>query len=89
MNNSSNLLSPMPAAARCHCAECRGRLDAAGFHATRIVPIVALDVETDPLRSGLVSSPERPRTNVTGLFLDPPARCAGGSFCSRQCPRRR
>jgi putative ABC transport system substrate-binding protein len=47
-------------------------LDAA-VHATSSVPIVALDLETDPLRSGLVRSLERPRTNVTGLFLDQPA----------------
>jgi putative ABC transport system substrate-binding protein len=47
-------------------------LDAA-VHATGSVPIVALDLQTDPLRSGLVRSLERPRTNVTGLFLDQPA----------------
>jgi len=46
-------------------------LDAA-VHATSIVPIVALDLETDPLRSGLVRSVEQPRTNVTGVFLDQP-----------------
>jgi len=45
----------------------------AAVHATHNVPIVALDLETDPLRSGLVRSLERPRTNVTGLFLDQPA----------------
>ena len=44
-------------------------LDAA-VHATSSVPIVAIDLETDPLRSGLVRSLEHPRTNVTGLFLD-------------------
>jgi len=33
----------------------------------------ALDLETDPLRSGLLRSLDRPRTNVTGLFLDQPA----------------
>ena len=44
-------------------------LDAA-VHATSSVPIVALDLETDPVRSGLVRSLEHPRTNVTGLFLD-------------------
>jgi putative ABC transport system substrate-binding protein len=44
-------------------------LDAA-VHATSEVPIVALDLETDPLRSGLVRSLEHPRTNVTGVFLD-------------------
>jgi len=47
-------------------------LDAA-VHATSSVPIVALDLETDPLRSGLVRSVSQPRTNVTGLFLDQPA----------------
>jgi putative tryptophan/tyrosine transport system substrate-binding protein len=44
-------------------------LDAA-VHATSAVPLVALDLETDPLRSGLVRSLEHPRTNVTGVFLD-------------------
>ena len=47
-------------------------LDAA-VHATSSVPIVAIDLETDPLRSGLVRSLEQPRTNVTGLFLDQPS----------------
>jgi putative ABC transport system substrate-binding protein len=47
-------------------------LDAA-VHATSSVPLVALDLETDPLRSGLVRSLDRPRTNVTGVFLDQPA----------------
>jgi putative ABC transport system substrate-binding protein len=46
-------------------------LDAA-VHATSAVPIVALDLETDPVRSGLVRSVEQPRTNVTGVFLDQP-----------------
>jgi putative ABC transport system substrate-binding protein len=45
----------------------------AAVHATSSVPIVALDLETDPLRSGLVRSLDSPRTNVTGLFLDQPA----------------
>ncbi len=44
----------------------------AAVHATSTVPIVALDLETDPLRSGLVRSVEHPRTNVTGVFLDQP-----------------
>ncbi len=47
-------------------------LDAA-VHTTSSVPIVAIDLETDPLRSGLVRSVQQPRTNVTGLFLDQPA----------------
>jgi putative ABC transport system substrate-binding protein len=42
----------------------------AAVHATSTVPIVALDLETDALRSGLVRAVQRPGTNVTGLFLD-------------------
>lgn len=42
----------------------------AAVHATSRVPIVALDLETDPLRSGLVRSVQQPGTNVTGIFLD-------------------
>lgn len=41
--------------------------------ATKAVPIVAIDLETDPVRSGLVASYARPGGNVTGLFLDVPA----------------
>lgn len=50
---------------------CQGpaALDAA-VHATSKVPIVAIDLETDPVRSGLVRSVRAPGTNVTGLFLD-------------------
>lgn len=45
----------------------------AAVHASSQVKIVALDLETDPLRSGLVKSLQHPRTNVTGVFLDQPA----------------
>ena len=38
--------------------------------ATSIVPIVALDLETDPVREGWVRTLAQPGTNVTGLFLD-------------------
>jgi putative tryptophan/tyrosine transport system substrate-binding protein len=38
--------------------------------ATGTVPIVALDLETDPVREGWVRTLSRPGTNVTGLFLD-------------------
>jgi putative tryptophan/tyrosine transport system substrate-binding protein len=48
----------------------------AAVHATSEVPIVALDLETDPVRSGLVRSLQQPRTNVTGLFIDQPALAA-------------
>jgi putative ABC transport system substrate-binding protein len=41
--------------------------------ATRTIPIVALDLETDPVQAGWVRSLARPGGNVTGLFLDAPA----------------
>ena len=42
----------------------------AAVHASSQVKVVALDLETDPVRSGLVKSAAHPRTNVTGVFLD-------------------
>ena len=44
----------------------------AAKNATSIIPIVALDLETDPVQSGLVVSLGRPGGNLTGLFLDLP-----------------
>lgn len=41
--------------------------------ATKSVPVVAIDLETDPVASGLAHSLARPGGNVTGLFLDQPA----------------
>jgi len=41
--------------------------------ATKVTPIVALDLETDPVRSGLAKSFARPGGNVTGLFMDQPS----------------
>jgi putative ABC transport system substrate-binding protein len=40
--------------------------------ATRSTPIVALDLESDPLAEGFVTGLARPGGNVTGLFLDLP-----------------
>jgi putative tryptophan/tyrosine transport system substrate-binding protein len=37
------------------------------------VPVVAIDLETDPVRSGFAASISRPGGNVTGLFLDQPS----------------
>ena len=34
------------------------------------IPIVAIDLETDPVASGLVASYAKPGGNITGLFLD-------------------
>ena len=40
---------------------------------TKTMPIVAIDMETDPVQSGFVSSFARPGGNITGLFLDLPS----------------
>ena len=40
---------------------------------TKTTPIVAIDLETDPIRAGLAAKFARPGGNVTGLFLDQPS----------------
>ena len=45
----------------------------AANRATNTIPIVAIDLETDPVRAGLVGSFARPGGNMTGLFLDLPS----------------
>ena len=40
--------------------------------ATKTLPIVAVDLETDPVATGLVEKLSRPGRNLTGLFLDLP-----------------
>jgi len=40
--------------------------------ATKTIPIVAIDMESDPLANGLVASLAKPGGNVTGCFLDLP-----------------
>jgi putative tryptophan/tyrosine transport system substrate-binding protein len=39
---------------------------------TRTIPLVGIDLETDPVESGLVESLARPGGNVTGVWLDLP-----------------
>ena len=45
----------------------------AAARTTTTIPIVAIDLESDPVATGLVASYARPGGNVTGLFLDLPA----------------
>ena len=42
----------------------------AAVAATRTIPIVALDLETDPVQAGWAQSLARPGGNITGLFLN-------------------
>lgn len=42
----------------------------AAMAATRTLPIVAIDLESDPVRNGWMKSLSRPGGNVTGFFLD-------------------
>jgi putative ABC transport system substrate-binding protein len=44
----------------------------AAYGATREVPIVGVDLETDPLASRMIASLARPGGNLTGFFLDLP-----------------
>jgi putative tryptophan/tyrosine transport system substrate-binding protein len=40
--------------------------------ATTSIPVIAIDLESDPVASGLVASLAHPGGNVTGVFLDHP-----------------
>jgi putative ABC transport system substrate-binding protein len=44
--------------------------------ATTDLPIVAIDLESDPIASGYVTSVAHPGGNLTGLFLDAPTLCS-------------
>jgi putative ABC transport system substrate-binding protein len=44
----------------------------AAHAATTVIPIVALDLESDPVSRGFVASLSRPSGNITGLFFDFP-----------------
>src|SRR5262245_35540669 len=44
----------------------------AAMRVTRTTAIIALDLESDPIASGFLSSLARPGGNVTGVFMDQP-----------------
>ena len=44
----------------------------AALRATRTVPIVGVDIESDPIVKGWVATMARPGGNFTGFFLDAP-----------------
>jgi ABC transporter substrate binding protein len=46
--------------------------------ATTTIPVIAIDLESDPIGSGFVKSLARPGGNVTGVFLDFPDFSANG-----------
>ncbi|MEQ1612113.1 MAG: ABC transporter substrate-binding protein [Hyphomicrobiaceae bacterium] len=48
----------------------------AAARTTTTTPIVAIDMETDPVRTGLIASYAKPGGNITGLFLDLPSLAA-------------
>ena len=51
----------------------------AAADATRTVPIVALDLESDPVQAGFARTPRAAGGNLTGCFLDQPGRRSGCS----------
>ncbi|MFL6795933.1 MAG: ABC transporter substrate-binding protein [Xanthobacteraceae bacterium] len=55
-------------------ATARASIEAARA-ATKTLPIVANDLESDPVASGYVASLAKPGGNLTGLFLDAPTLC--------------
>lgn len=57
------------------CATARPAIEAA-LAATRTIPIVASDLESDPVASRWAESLARPGGNLTGVFLDAPSLCA-------------
>ena len=48
----------------------------AAMAATKEIPIIANDLESDPVASGYVESLAHPGGNLTGLFLDAPTLCS-------------
>ena len=49
---------------------------AAAVRATKTIPLVAIDLESDPIALGYAKTLARPGGNLTGVFLDLPELCA-------------
>ncbi|MBH5397492.1 ABC transporter substrate-binding protein [Bradyrhizobium sp. CNPSo 4010] len=76
-------LQQLPALVRQLTGKGVGVIIAVGYEAVRAAAsgapntaIVAIDLETDPLQTGLIRSVARPGGNITGLFLDTPVLAA-------------
>src|SRR4029078_3902050 len=44
----------------------------AALSAARAIPIISIDLESDPVASGMAATLARPGGNITGVFLDFP-----------------
>jgi putative tryptophan/tyrosine transport system substrate-binding protein len=53
-------------------------------NATTSIPVVALDLESDPVAKGYVKSLARPGGNMTGMFLDIPELSGNRWGCSKR-----
>jgi putative ABC transport system substrate-binding protein len=52
--------------------------------ATTSIPVIALDLESDPLAMGFIKSLARPGGNMTGMFLDLPELSGKQVGCSKR-----
>jgi putative tryptophan/tyrosine transport system substrate-binding protein len=67
-------------------ATARASIEAARA-ATSTLPILANDLESDPVASGYVASLSHPGGNLTGMFLDAPTLCGKWFAANRRyCP---
>jgi putative tryptophan/tyrosine transport system substrate-binding protein len=57
---------------------------AAVRNVTTSIPVVALDLESDPLAMGYVKRLARPGGNMTGMFLDIPELSGNRCACSKR-----
>jgi putative tryptophan/tyrosine transport system substrate-binding protein len=75
-DGNPTMLTPMAADLIAHkvdliCAQSSTAVRAARA-LTDSIPIVAIDLESDPIEEGFIAAPARPGGNITGVFLDFP-----------------